>query len=132
MKFDIGMVSDPDRFFAEAIQMSSSLDELADVLETIFKSGLAVGEDGRFNQIRARVADVRGLRILVYPNDHDPPHFHVVGSDFDAKFTISACDLISGNVDGRRRAIVEWFLHHGGREMALRRWNETRPSPAAS
>lgn len=131
MKFDLRMISDPDRFFEDAINSASSLDHLADIVETLFKSGLAVDEDGRFTHIRARVADVGGLKIEVYPNDHAPPHFHVVGPGFNAKFDISTCAYLGGHIDHRRRAILNWFFKHGGRDMALRRWNETRPSSAS-
>jgi hypothetical protein len=34
----------------------------------------------------------RGLRIMIYLNDHAPPHVHVVGADAHAKFDL-LCDL---------------------------------------
>ena len=34
----------------------------------------------------------RGLRIMIYLNDHAPPHVHVVGADAQAKFDLF-CDL---------------------------------------
>jgi hypothetical protein len=34
----------------------------------------------------------RGLRIMIYLNDHAPPHVHVVDADRHAKFDLF-CDL---------------------------------------
>lgn len=34
----------------------------------------------------------RGLRIMIYLNDHAPPHVHVLGSGAHAKFDLF-CDL---------------------------------------
>lgn len=29
------------------------------------------------------------LRIVIYPNDHDPPHAHVIGPDGEAKIALA-------------------------------------------
>lgn len=34
----------------------------------------------------------RGWRIVIWPNDHAPPHVHVIGPDVAAKFDL-LCDL---------------------------------------
>jgi len=31
----------------------------------------------------------RGLRVVIYPNDHRPAHVHVIGSDFEAMFNLN-------------------------------------------
>jgi hypothetical protein len=38
---------------------------------------------------------------MIFRNDHDPPHFHVFGTDFSAKFAIADTTLLSSN--GRLR-----------------------------
>lgn len=30
------------------------------------------------------------LRFVIYPNDHDPPHVHVIGPDGEAKIALGA------------------------------------------
>ena len=127
MKFDVRMVSEPDDYFSEAVQRAEELSDLVEILERLFESGLAVGEDGRFNHIRARVASVRGLAIHVFPDDHDPPHFHIVGPDCDAKFAIATGDYISGRIDHRRAALAKWFFKHGGRDKVVAKWTQMHP-----
>ena len=34
------------------------------------------------------VLRVGGLRVVVYPNDHRPPHVHVIGSGCEASFRL--------------------------------------------
>jgi hypothetical protein len=31
----------------------------------------------------------RGLRVVIYPNDHEPAHVHVIGRDCEAKFQLN-------------------------------------------
>jgi hypothetical protein len=40
--------------------------------------------------IKERVITIRNMEIIIYPNDHNPPHFHVKSKDneIDAKFLI--------------------------------------------
>lgn len=35
---------------------------------------------------------IRRLRIAVYPNDHRPPHVHVIGPDAEAVFRLNCPD----------------------------------------
>jgi hypothetical protein len=37
-------------------------------------------------------------------NNNPPPHFHVFGSEFSAKFAIADCELLSSKGRIRRRA----------------------------
>jgi hypothetical protein len=52
---------------------------------------------------------------LVFRNDHDPPHFHVIADRFSAKFSIAEAQLISckGRIRPRDvRVIREWGQAH--------------------
>jgi len=53
------------------------------------------------------IGRVGSLDVLSFRNDHDPPHFHVLGPEFSAKFTISECELLSSKGRIRRRDIRE-------------------------
>lgn len=35
---------------------------------------------------------IRGLRVAIYPNDHQPKHVHVVGADCRAVFQLNCPD----------------------------------------
>jgi hypothetical protein len=55
------------------------------------------------------------LSVMIFRNDHGPPHFHVFGSDFSAKFAIADLTLLSSNGRLRRwdiRAIEQWGQTH--------------------
>jgi hypothetical protein len=34
----------------------------------------------------------RGFRVVIYPNDHRPPHVHVIGADLEAIFELNCPD----------------------------------------
>ena len=129
---DPRMVINPDVFFANAVQQSESLEELATVLSKMLDSDLAVWEDGTLYSIRARVVSHRGLAFHVFPNDHDPPHFHVVSPNVNAKFSIESCEYLGGQAGGRDIGLIKWVFNHGGREKLLVKWRATRPTRDAS
>lgn len=47
------------------------------------------------------VADFGAFRIVMYFDDHNPPHVHVVGPDFAAKLRLSDQEVIAGNIPGK-------------------------------
>ena len=52
---------------------------------------------------------------MIFRNDHDPPHFHVFGPEFSAKFAIADCQLLSSKGRIRRRDIRDvaaWGQKH--------------------
>lgn len=66
------------------------------------------------------LAMVAGMAILIYYDDHDPPHFHVRAANFRAKVAISDLSVIE--VVGRMRpseirTIQAWARSH---QKALR------------
>lgn len=38
------------------------------------------------------VLRLNGLRVVIYPNDHRPPHVHVIGPDGEAVFVLGCPD----------------------------------------
>ncbi len=44
------------------------------------------------------VLRIDGLRVVIYPNDHRPPHVHVLGAGAEAVF-----NLIGADADGTLR-----------------------------
>lgn len=35
------------------------------------------------------VLRINGFRVVIYPNDHRPPHVHVIGNGFEAVFKLN-------------------------------------------
>ncbi|MBQ0736448.1 DUF4160 domain-containing protein [Aquimarina celericrescens] len=71
--------------------------------------------------IKERVATIDDLQVKIYPNDHNPPHFHVVSKnkEIDAKFTIEKCDLISGNMSSKNLKKINAFYQGMKGKMVL-------------
>ena len=111
---------------AMRLAAACSLDELADPLEHLLTGSYAVFR-GRLRHIRVRVDQTCGLRIEVYPNEHPPPHFHVRGPGINASFTVEDCVHLSGDIDGRKRELIEWW-HVRARDRLIAVWNRTRPT----
>lgn len=59
------------------------------------------------------VAIVDGVRIILYFNDHDPPHFHAELGEFRAKVSIATLSVIDGDLPpAKQRRILEWARDH--------------------
>ena len=61
------------------------------------------------------IGRIGSLDVMIFRNDHDPPHFHVIGPEFSAKFTIADFELLSSKGRIRRRDISdieEWGQRH--------------------
>jgi hypothetical protein len=58
---------------------------------------------------------IGAFMVMVFRNDHGPPHFHVFGNEFSAKFSIADMQLLSCKGKIKRRdikAIEEWGQKH--------------------
>lgn len=106
---------------------AESLQDAAKVLHNLLAGGYSVWTDGRLYSIRQLVAQVNGLQIHVYADEHAPPHFHVKSSDIDAAFTIHDCTFMRGNLNGREQRLVHWWYERS-RHQLIAAWNSSRPS----
>lgn len=71
---------------------------------------------------------IDGLRVVIYPNDHEPAHVHVMGDGNEARFALQsargAVELIE-NYGFRTRQIVRIRAALTDRQGALlERWRE--------
>lgn len=74
---------------------------------------------GLSSEVRSRTMPTIGrigpFNVMIFRNDHDPPHFHVFGPEFSAKFAIGDAALLSVNGRLRRRdvrTIEQWGQGH--------------------
>jgi len=99
---------------------------VADLLEMHLDS-TQVLPDGTIYKIKRLIAVIGGLKIEVYPKDHQPTHFHVVSKqrNINAKFDIETLALISAkenNISERNaRKIQNFFKSHPTALERLRR-----------
>ena len=50
-----------------------------------------------------------GIKILLFANDHNPPHFHVYYAGYKAMIEISSLETIRGNLPTKQHnKVVEW------------------------
>ncbi|MEF1204332.1 DUF4160 domain-containing protein [Photobacterium damselae] len=63
----------------------------------------------------------RGIKFMMYFQDHNPPHFHVMYQGQKALFRIDNCELLSGNVPPKTAKLVkEWWT--ANKERLLVEW----------
>jgi hypothetical protein len=73
------------------------------------------------------IAIVDGILIILYFNDHAPPHFHAQGADFHARIRIDDGGVI--DVEGRisprqQRRLRDWALAR--RDELMDNWRSVR------
>lgn len=66
-----------------------------------------------------------GYKITLYAEDHNPPHVHVIGPDFQAKVRIADAKVFAGAIPARHRhEALAWVATNRGTLMA--RWKELK------
>jgi len=76
---------------------------------------------------KERVESINDLNIIIYSNDHNPPHFHVKSKDLkiSAKFTIEDCKLMSGDIGSKYlKRIKTFYDSHKGKIVLQTIWNK--------
>ena len=60
---------------------------------------------------------------MMYFEDHNPPHVHVVARDFEALVTIREGSVIAGALPDRHRVTALGWIR-ANRKMLLEKWDE--------
>ncbi|MEQ9491815.1 MAG: DUF4160 domain-containing protein [Alphaproteobacteria bacterium] len=69
------------------------------------------------------IKDFGGFRLFMYFGDHNPPHIHIVGVDFEAKMRLSDQSLLAGTLSGKvERQAKDYVLSN--LEDLMARWYE--------
>src|ERR1041385_35815 len=118
-----------DLLLSKSFERVQDAQGLAQHLETLLNSGCYVWTEHNGERFllqgRALVEKINGLKIHIYPDEHVPPHFHVLSrdKDIDATFSIEECTLLQGSVDRKtRELIVHW--HQAARPKVIEFWNK--------
>ena len=65
----------------------------------------------------ASVAVVDGVKIMLYANEHPPPHFHAKFAEFHAVIDISKLAIVRGSLPpSKSNAVIRWAA---GRQETL-------------
>jgi|TARA_R110002012_G_scaffold186478_3_gene353176 hypothetical protein len=66
------------------------------------------------------IEDFGSFKIYMYFGDHNPPHIHVIGSDFAAKIRISDAEIFTGQLPGKiGKQACNYVVTHKVRLMAI-------------
>lgn len=89
-------------------------------------NGLGIWQDGGVYEKRELVDKYGSLKIEIYPNEHNPPHFHVKTNGIDASFTIEKCEKLNGSISSNDyKKIQYWYRNH--KTDLIEVWNKLRP-----
>lgn len=70
----------------------------------------------------------RGLRVVIYSDDHRPPHVHVIGADREAKIALGAegqrPSLVVNEGLSRREVALALVEIDRNRALLMQRWRE--------
>ncbi|HTR72121.1 MAG TPA: DUF4160 domain-containing protein [Solirubrobacteraceae bacterium] len=79
-----------------------------------------------------RISAFYGIVVMMYGNDHAPPHFHARYGEYEAKIAIATGEPIAGRLPTRAvRLVREWAGLH--REELQANWESARArTPLAS
>ena len=56
---------------------------------------------------------IDGVKIVLYFNDHNPPHFHAIIAEYDALVEIETVEIMQGELPkNKRQRVLEWAQNH--------------------
>jgi hypothetical protein len=67
--------------------------------------------------------DFGGFRIVMYFEDHNPPHVHVVAADFEALVSIADGAIFRGSIPAKFRQAAQVWIE-ANRKALLAKWQE--------
>lgn len=71
-----------------------------------------------------------GIIVLMYFNEHEPPHFHVRYNEYQAVLCIRTLNVLAGELPARVRGLVEeWAEVHRDSLMQMWRSKDFRKLP---
>ena len=71
-----------------------------------------------------QISSFYGIIILMYWDDHNPPHFHAKYGEFEILICIGDLSIYSGYIPSRALGLViEWASLH--KEELMENWNNT-------
>jgi hypothetical protein len=61
----------------------------------------------------AQIHQLGGIKISMYPYDHNPPHFHALYAEYEAQVCLDPLEVLEGELPRRQLAeVLEWAGEH--------------------
>ncbi len=79
--------------------------------------------------IKELVGRTRNMKIEIYGNDHNPPHFHVNSNDksINATFRLDDCELLKGEIGSQDKKRIEAFFADQKTQLLMKEmWNKSK------
>ena len=79
--------------------------------------------------IKELVGTIRNMKIEIYANDHNPPHFHVKSNDrsIDAVFRLDNCEYIKGHIGTKDTIRIQAFYNDPETKTIMKgMWNKSK------
>ena len=76
---------------------------------------------------KERIDTIKNLKVIIYSNDHNPPHFHVLSNDYNvnAKFLIKNGEFLSGEISIKDlKRIKAFYLSTKTKIIMEKIWNK--------
>ena len=56
---------------------------------------------------------IDGVKIVLYFDDHNPPHFHAIIAEYDALIEIKTLEILEGDLPkNKQKKVLEWAKKH--------------------
>ena len=66
---------------------------------------------------------IEGVKIVLYFDDHNPPHFHAIIAEYDALIEIRTLQVMEGELPkNKQKKVLEWAKEHKAELQEI--WNE--------
>ena len=66
---------------------------------------------------------IDSIKILIYFDDHLPPHFHAQYNEYEELIIISTLETYAGSLPNKqRKKVIEWASKN--QEYLMQKWNE--------
>lgn len=79
--------------------------------------------------IKELVSQIRNMKIEIYSNDHNPPHFHVKSKDnsINTTFRLDNCEFIQGSINIKDQKRIEAFFEDEQTKVIMKEmWNKSK------
>jgi hypothetical protein len=66
---------------------------------------------------------IDSIKIFVYFDDHNPPHFHAIYNDYEELIIIPSLETLRGSLPpARKRKVIDWAIEN--MNLIVGKWNE--------